>query len=88
VTAEGVEGEVHADTGSGNVSITNASGDKVLADTGSGDVTVTGARCRIFSADTGSGNVDARDIATDEANLDTEAATCGSRSPAWAPVPS
>ena len=71
VTARDVTGNLSVDTGSGEVSVDGAHGDRLHVDTGSGQVQVSGATCRQLHVDTGSGQVIARGVVADDVNIDT-----------------
>jgi lia operon protein LiaG len=69
VEAEGLEGDLRIDTGSGRVTASDITG-ALIVDTGSGSVTVTGLRGDLF-VDTGSGSVEVRDVDGSEVSIDT-----------------
>jgi hypothetical protein len=67
--AEGVDGTLKLQTGSGSVTATNTSGSLSL-DTGSGSVTASGVKGDLH-VDTGSGSVDVRDVSGGSVSVDT-----------------
>ena len=69
IEARNVDGDLHLDTGAGEI-MTSATRGSLNLDTGSGDITVDGADGDLW-ADTGSGNVDARNVRGEEIDADT-----------------